>query len=138
MPKSLAVAAIQGESVVSAIARKSETRGCGQHAGPSSLFDVMAPANFSGLIIDGFDHGFAPKSIITASPSVCAVCRLGKIDRIRVARRDDERSGFRIETWRAKVGCAAFVGSDKTPVGCWLFVRIGNWAALFVYFTGPV
>src|SRR6185369_755740 len=98
----------------------------------------MAPTNFSGLILDGFDLALTPESIIGASPAVRAVGGFREIQGVTFARGDDEQSGGWIETWRTKVGCAAFIWRNQAPIGRRVFIWIRNGTAVFIYAIGPV
>src|SRR5882724_10032013 len=98
----------------------------------------MGPANFPGLIVNGFDHACSPESIISARPAISAVCRFGKINGVSVPSGDDEQSSFRIETWRTKVGCPTFIGSDKASIGRRFFIRVRNWTAFLIHAVRPI
>src|SRR5215472_13550188 len=98
----------------------------------------MTPANFSRLVVDGFDDAFAPESVVRPSPAIGAVSGLGKIERVTFARRNDKQSVPGIETWRAEVGHAAFIGRDQASVWRRFFARIRNRAALLIDAQRPV
>src|SRR3954454_15649634 len=97
----------------------------------------MAPANVSRLIVDGFDDSFAPEAVVSAGPAIGAVGGLGKIERVTLARGNNKQSVLGIETRRAKVGHASFIGRDQASVRCRFFIWIGNRAALYINAPRP-
>src|SRR5579863_8507682 len=98
----------------------------------------MAPANLTGLIIDGFDHAFSPNSVIRTRPAVSAVSGLRKINTIAGMCVDDKQSILCIEARRPVVCHSAFVGRNEPPIGGWLFGWVRNRAALRIHAQRPI
>src|ERR1700723_1359137 len=98
----------------------------------------MAPADFAGLIIDGFKHTFAPNAVIRARPPVDSISWFGKVDRVAGMGVDNKQSVFRVEASGPIIGKAAFVGSNQAPVGSWLLGGIRNRTTLGVDSQRPV
>src|ERR1700678_2533960 len=98
----------------------------------------MSPANFSSLVINGLNHAFAPKAVISACPAISTVGRLGEVDAEAGVSIDDEQAGLGVEAGRTIVRHAAFVGGNEASVGSRFFVRIGNRTALVVNAQVPI
>ena len=128
MPQSLAIGSVERENIAARVTGKGEPAIGGHHAGArAALANVVAPANFAGLVVDGFDYALAPHAIVGARPAIGAVGGLGKVDAPAGMRIDDEEAGFGIEAGRAIVRHAALIGSDQSCRRAWAPFRDWEW-----------
>jgi hypothetical protein len=86
VPESLSIAAIERKNIATGVAGERDAGVRSQHAGGCTIPNIVAPANFSCLVVDGLDDAFAPESVVRSSPALGAVGGLGKIERITFAR----------------------------------------------------
>src|SRR5580700_7803919 len=98
----------------------------------------MAPADRSCLIVDRFQHSFAPHVVIGASPSVYSVGGLREVDAPARMRVDDEQSILGIEAWGPIVRQSAFVWCNDASVRRRLFRWIRNRTPLLVDSKRPI
>src|SRR5689334_15252340 len=116
VPKGFAVGGVEGKNAAGGVAGECEACVRGQDAGRGAFADLVGPTDLAGLIVDGFDRAFAPKAIVCASPAISAVGGLGEIEGVTIAGGNDKYAGLGIETGRAIVGQASFIGRDQASV----------------------
>src|SRR5580698_2182546 len=138
MPKGLAVGRIQRQEIAVAVAGKRKSRIGRKHSGPTFGANVVTPANFAGLIVDGIDHALAPNAIVGASPAINSIGRLGKIDAPAGMSTDNEQTVLGIEARGSIVGESALIGGDQASVRCRLLRRIRDRAAVFINSERPI
>ena len=69
VPESFAIAAIERKNIAAGVAGERDAGIRSQHAGGCTIPNIVAPANFSCLVVDGLDDAFAPESVVRASPA---------------------------------------------------------------------
>src|ERR1700704_1390486 len=70
VPQSFAIAGIERENVSHGVTSEGDAGIRGQHSRGRTFSDIVAPANFSGLIVDSFDLAPTPDAVVGASPAV--------------------------------------------------------------------
>src|SRR6266481_1224580 len=138
VPQSLAVTGIESENIAGIVASESQARVGAEDARAGLASHFVAPSDFAGLIVNGFDDPFAPDCIVRAGPTVSAVGGFGEVDRPTRVSGNDEQSGPGIETGGAVVGETGLVGGDQPAVRSRFFGRIGNRASVFIHPQSPV
>src|SRR5215469_5678691 len=98
----------------------------------------MAPAYGARLVVDRLEHSFAPHVVVRTRPAINSVGWFREVDTPTRMCIDDEQAILRVETWRAIVREAAFIGRDDASIGRRFFGRIRNWSALLVDAKRPV
>src|SRR5579863_384238 len=139
MPQRFTIARIQRQEVSLSVTGKSESRIRCQHSSTGlSGPNFMAPSDFAGLVVDGFDDPLAPNVIIRACPPVEAIRWLGEVDGIAGMGVHDKQSGFGVEAGGTKVGEAVLVGCNKASIGRRLLGGILNRSAPLIDSQRPV
>src|SRR5450755_3708571 len=98
----------------------------------------MAPADLTGLVIDGLEDSLAPNPAVRARPAVDAIGGLGKINAPTGVSVHDKQSVPGVKAGGAVVRHAGFVGRNEASIGRRLFGGIGNRAALRIDAQRPV
>src|SRR5437660_7955754 len=98
----------------------------------------MAPADLSGLIIDGLDHALAPNVVICARPSVGSIGGLGKVNAPTRMGIHDKQTILGVEAGGAIIGQTTLVRRNQASIGGGLFGGIWNRAALLIDSKGPI
>ena len=142
MPKRLARTGIQSEKVPVSIRGEDKTRIRGQHSSSrTARAKFMCPPKLAGLVIDSFQHAFAPQPIIRARPAVGTIRRLIEVEAIGGVRTDNKQAGFGIEAGRTVVSESPSSGAIRRPSGAGSLAGSGigrpSLSTPDVQFTGP-
>ena len=98
----------------------------------------MRPLHLTRLVIDRFQHAFAPHAIISACPAERAVRGLREVDPIARMRADNKQPGLRIEARRPVIRQPALVRRNQPAVRSRIFRRIRNRLSLLIEARRPV
>ncbi len=74
----------------------------------------MRPANFAGLVVDCFQHAFAPEPVVGTRPPVGAIRRLVEINAVAGVGSDDKQASLGIKAGRTIVGQAGLVRAQSS------------------------
>src|SRR5215469_8174277 len=133
MPKRFAITGIQRKEISVSVASKSKAGISREHAGarfPRSNF--VPPSNLPCLVIDRFNNGLAPHTVICSGPAVETIRRLREINAPAWMSIHDEEPILAVETWGLVVCHSCFVWRDQAAVRRRLLLGIRNRTAFLV------
>ena len=79
MPEGFAIAGVESQNIAVRVAGEGQAGiRCQDTCTCTSRAYFVTPADFTGLIVDGFDDAFAPDTVIGACPAVVSICRLDR------------------------------------------------------------
>ncbi len=139
MPERRTVACPEGHNIAGNVPGEGQSGSRRHDAGRSrAVSKRVTPGDLSGLVIARPQKGSSGDIVIGASPSVCAVLRLEKIDSVAVVSADDQPPGGRVEAWRAIIGAAIFIRRHQHTVARGFLGRIGNGAPVLIEAFCPI